>query len=332
MGIDSSVYNNARLPDLLGMYREGRDWRQKQDALQKQKQKEDAMRSIYQLGPDGRMSINQEALRGFAQVDPQTANQIMNQAEDREVQRAGLEFDRDHKKQQLRLMEMQARAKFDEARNPKPPAGYRYGANGVLEPIPGGPAAVSAEKAKEDRFVPGFGFAQTADDAKKLKEGAETKNKFDRQVNELIGLRKKHGVEYLNRDAVGRGKQLSKDLLLTYKNLAKLGVLSKADEAIVAAIIPEDPLGHDGTPFQDPILHQLTKFKSDLDDDFNMTLKTRLREPVAGAGPQGPPPQAPKSLADMSPQQRQQMALQELERRKQERMKAQVQGGNPNGS
>ncbi len=134
-------------------------------------------------------------------------------------------------------------------------------------------------KKRESLKVPGLGLAQTPTDAKKLKESVEMKSKFDRQIGELIDLRKDKGVEYFDREAVGRGKQLSKDLLLTYKNLAKLGVLSAADEKIINAIIPSDPLGQDWMPGQDSILHQLESFKADLDEDYKTTIKTRLRSP-----------------------------------------------------
>jgi hypothetical protein len=103
------------------------------------------------------------------------------------------------------------------------------------------------------------------------------KEKFDRQIGELIDLRENYGVEYANREAVSRGKQLSKDLLLTYKNLSKLGVLSRSDEAIVNAIIPGDPLGQDWMPGQDSILSNLKSFKADLADDYATTVRTRLQ-------------------------------------------------------
>lgn len=126
-------------------------------------------------------------------------------------------------------------------------------------------------------YVPGVGVALNEDDAKKLKEAKEMKLKFDRQINELISLRKDKGVEYFDRESVGRGKQLSKDLLLTYKNLAKLGVLSQADQDIVDKIIPADPLGQDWMPWQDSTLHRLVKFKGDLDADYENQLGTRLK-------------------------------------------------------
>jgi hypothetical protein len=127
-----------------------------------------------------------------------------------------------------------------------------------------------------------FGLANTKDDAKQLKEGYESKTNFDSKIQELIDLRKKYGGEVFNREAVARGKQLSKDLLLTYKNMAKLGVLSQADENIINAIIPNDPLAYNSplaaVQGQDPILNNLKKFKGDSDNDFQTRIKTRVRE------------------------------------------------------
>jgi len=140
-----------------------------------------------------------------------------------------------------------------------------------------------AEKA-EQLLVPGLGYALTADDAKKLKEAQETKKSFDRKLDELEKLRSEYGVEYMNREAVARGKQLSNSLLLDFKNLAKLGVLSQSDEKIINSIIPEDPLGQDYAIGQDPILSGIKKLKGDVGADYEATVSTRMREkpPVGG--------------------------------------------------
>jgi len=87
--------------------------------------------------------------------------------------------------------------------------------------------------AKDEKLQPlqtPFGLANSLDDAKQLKEAHESKKNFDNKISEMIALREKHGGgATLNREDVARGKQLSKDLLLEYKNMAKLGVLSKSD-------------------------------------------------------------------------------------------------------
>jgi hypothetical protein len=64
--------------------------------------------------------------------------------------------------------------------------------------------------------------------------------------------------------------------------MAKLGVLSQADENIINAIIPNDPLAYNSplaaVQGQDPILNNLKKFKGDSDNDFQTRIKTRVRE------------------------------------------------------
>lgn len=146
---------------------------------------------------------------------------------------------------------------------------------------------VSKEKEPDmrDYIVPGVGEAMTKEDAKVLKDAAQQKAKFDSQIQEMIDLREKYGSEVMNREAVQRGKQLSKDLLLTYKNMAKLGVLSKSDEDIVNAIIPADPL--EITPSkilgQDPVATRLKSFKRDLSEDYENTLSLRLNKRYAPA-------------------------------------------------
>lgn len=138
-----------------------------------------------------------------------------------------------------------------------------------------------------------FGTANTETDAKKLKDAYEEKSNFDGKLEEMIRLRQKHGGgAVLNREDVARGKQLSKDLLLSYKNMAKLGVLSQADEDIINAIIPPDPLSYN-SPIaaiqgQDPVLRKLTEFKKDSDKDFATKVQTRIRggQPEALKRPQ----------------------------------------------
>lgn len=134
------------------------------------------------------------------------------------------------------------------------------------------------EEERQHSLTTPYGLANTIDDAKQLKEAHESKKNFDNKLQDMIDLREKHkGGALLNREDVARGKQLSKDLLLEYKNMAKLGVLSTSDEKIINAIIPEDPLAYDFIPGQDPIRENLRKFKSDSDKDFQTRVQTRIR-------------------------------------------------------
>lgn len=171
-------------------------------------------------------------------------------------------------------------------------------------------AGAEASKAKAGEsdqkfYVPGIGQALTADDAKKLKEAKIQKGNFDRDLGEMIALRRKYpSGSVLDRNAVERGKQLSKKLLLTYKNLARLGVLSKSDEAIVNQIIPENPLALSIEPYvlgQDPILYRLEAFQKDLDEDYKTTITTRTRGGFVPSKPSGavrPPSPRVKQLMD----------------------------------
>lgn len=136
-----------------------------------------------------------------------------------------------------------------------------------------------ATKKNDELIVEGFGVARTREDAKEVKTAIEEKAKFDRQLGEMIDLRTKRGAEVWETEDVERGKQLSKDLLLTYKNLAKLGVLSVSDENIINQIIPEDPLNFNFSSFagKDPTMARLKALKTDTDKDFQTKLRTRLR-------------------------------------------------------
>ena len=140
-------------------------------------------------------------------------------------------------------------------------------------------------RSEEDRLweVPGVGVGRTLKDSTDVKSGTIAKKKFDSQLDEMIALRKKHeGGNITNRADVARGKQLSKDLLLSYKNMAKLGVLSKSDENIIDTIIPKDPLAYSASDFglggNDAILHKLNQFKRTSDKDYITTIGLRVKD------------------------------------------------------
>lgn len=129
-------------------------------------------------------------------------------------------------------------------------------------------------KEQETALDTPYGRTRTAADANIIKQAAVEKQNFDNKLQQMIDLRKQYGAEVFNREAVARGKQLSKDLLLSYKNMAKLGVLSKADEDIINAIIPEDPLAFQSSSLmgQDPIMARLESFKKDSEKEFSNRL------------------------------------------------------------
>ena len=167
--------------------------------------------------------------------------------------------------------------------------------------IQAGKDAEKKSEKMEQLRIGELGYAQTPEDAKQLKSAVESKQQFDNRLDELISLREKHhGGALLNREDVGRAQQLSKDLLLQYKDMAKLGVLSVSDENILNAIIPSDPLQYSsplaGLQGQDPTLFKLKKFKQDAAIDFDSKLSNRLRRE---GGPTAPTP-APASTTKPS--------------------------------
>lgn len=126
------------------------------------------------------------------------------------------------------------------------------------------------------------GIARTPLDATNLKAGYEAKKDFDNLLDQMIALREKHGGgQILNRDDAATAKNLSSDLLLKYKDMAKLGVLSNMDTKILNDIIPADPLQYNSPVAaiqgQDPTLAKLKVFKQNSDKDFNTRVKTRTR-------------------------------------------------------
>jgi len=133
-----------------------------------------------------------------------------------------------------------------------------------------------------ERYVPNIGLAYTAQDAKDIKEAFEAKKGLESNIDEMIKLRKQMGGgAILDRAAVERGKGLSNTVLLKLKTLEKLGQLTEADQAIVNAVIPKDPLAYkwSGTG-EDPIISNLSKFKQDKINEFNEKLNMRIKEPI----------------------------------------------------
>lgn len=127
-----------------------------------------------------------------------------------------------------------------------------------------------------------YGLANTPDDAKIIKEAHEAKMSLFSQVDEMIKLRQKYeGGAIMQPDDQGYATQLSNDALLAYKNLKKLGVLSKSDEDIVNAIIPKDPLRLRGMAEvisgQDAVLSKLVNFRDNKSKDFASGIQARIR-------------------------------------------------------
>lgn len=263
-------------PDMLGMATKALTMKQlvnqgqaQERELAKQKTLQDIYKSSLVPNQDGTMTLDQNKLRGslaFAGFGPE-AQAIDNQIYQRDTaaktaQQEQLIKDRDFKLREQELFSRAADRK--EARDER-----RFQAGLVRDE-------------KMQGLQTPYGTANTIDDASKLKAAHELKNSFDNKIDQMIELRKKHGGGAIwNREDVARGQQLSKDLLLAYKDMAKLGVLSQSDEAILNKIIPEDPLQYNSPVAaiqgQDPTLTRLQSFKADSNKDFETRVSTRTR-------------------------------------------------------
>jgi hypothetical protein len=131
----------------------------------------------------------------------------------------------------------------------------------------------------DETYVPDVGFALTKDDSKKLKAAKNTKAEFDNALSEIVDLRNEYGGEFMNREAVARGKSLAKNLLLKVKDLANLGVLSQSDEKILADIVSNDPLSFDvsGLVGQDPTMERFRTLQEQMDKNYKEGTKSRLK-------------------------------------------------------
>jgi hypothetical protein len=145
---------------------------------------------------------------------------------------------------------------------------------------------LKSSASESDLFVPGVGIANTKDDAKQLKEAKISRDNLNATIDEMIALREAKGAEFLDREAVGRGKQLSTAALLEMKNLAKLGVLSNSDADLLNKLIPSDPLGV--TLSGDSIMEKLRGLSKDVDTKFQNSLTSRLRSPAEGVTQDAP--------------------------------------------
>lgn len=273
--VNASVYNMLRPIDMAGSFQKGlgvRDQIDQQARRQQEQAWQDETQKAYGLGiiqnPDGTTTFDQA--KSMNALSSLQGNPLaMKAAQEMGLGMQQRAFEKEKYQNTLKQQEIEndlarQRLSSDAANRAESRAERRY-------------LADLGRQEKMQALQTPYGLANTPDDAKQLKEGHEAKANFDSKIQEMIDLRNKYGTEYFNREAVARGKQLSKDLLLEYKNMAKLGVLSKSDEDIINAIIPEDPLGNDWAPGQDPILSNLQKFKADSDRDFKTRIQTRTR-------------------------------------------------------
>jgi len=90
-----------------------------------------------------------------------------------------------------------------------------------------------------------LGQAKTKNDAKILKDAYMGYEGTKSNLDELIEIRGAKGAEMMDRKSVNRAKTIAADLTVQYKDLAKLGVLSKDDYRLLERLIPSDPLQFD---------------------------------------------------------------------------------------
>lgn len=90
-----------------------------------------------------------------------------------------------------------------------------------------------------------MGQAKTKNDAKILKDAYTGYEGTKSNLDELIEMRGAKGAELMDRKSVNRAKTIAADLTVQYKDLAKLGVLSKDDYRLLERLIPSDPLQFD---------------------------------------------------------------------------------------
>lgn len=90
-----------------------------------------------------------------------------------------------------------------------------------------------------------MGQAKTKNDAKILKDAYTGYEGTKSNLDDLIRVRGEKGAEVMDRKAVNQAKTIAADLTVQYKDLAKLGVLSKDDYRLLERLIPSDPLQFD---------------------------------------------------------------------------------------
>lgn len=102
-------------------------------------------------------------------------------------------------------------------------------------------ASDKAEKTADDLWTP-MGTAHTKNDAKILKDVFTSYTGTKSSLDSLLDLRKQKGAEFFDRGSVKAAETIAADLTVQYKELAKLGVLSGTDYALLERLVPTDPL------------------------------------------------------------------------------------------
>lgn len=138
------------------------------------------------------------------------------------------------------------------------------------------------EKDRE-RYVQGLGFAKDAKAADDISASKEAYDTSVRLIDQIIDGRKKEGG--------GIGAAYTKlqqgraaELILKFKDLAKLGALNEGDYDLLYSIIPKDPSEFNradlpvvGGLMGDPIIAQMDRLKGELKSKYQGKLKTLIQ-------------------------------------------------------
>ncbi len=148
--------------------------------------------------------------------------------------------------------------------------------------------------------VPGYQLGSevrpTQVEAQKLRDAMSSMTGFDSNMGRMIELVKKHGSTELMGKASGEMKSLASDMKLQLKDVAKLGVLSASDLALMEAqIIDPSAFGSMGTSTP-TALTQLETTRANARKKFDSSMASRG---YSAAGGQETPkaPAAPKTKA-----------------------------------
>lgn len=137
-------------------------------------------------------------------------------------------------------------------------------------------AQQKTDKSADELWTP-MGQAKTKNDAKIVKEIYTSHEGATRNLDALIELRKQKGAETMDRQSVQLAKTTAAELTAQYKDLYKLGVLSKDDYVLLGKVIPSDPLQIDVLANTPAALEQARKL---MDIRLNSYAKARGLTPI----------------------------------------------------
>lgn len=143
--------------------------------------------------------------------------------------------------------------------------------------------ALRNEKTKdqEARYIPDLRqYATGAPEAEQIKKQIGNLKTAMYNLDNIIDVRERKGVEFFDRNEVKIGKTMASDLQLQLKELFTLGVLSNSDLRMLQRLIPDDPTANDWTPFGDPILVQMKAFRGSLIQKIKNNLESRGLDPT----------------------------------------------------